>query len=102
MPLPTVFLDDKNTDYFSLHSLSQYKRTNRAELERKKRLVLRVIDGELTPLQRICANAYWLDGMKQKDIAAQLGLSKTTVSRHISAAKRKVQAVAQYYQSSQY
>ena len=56
-----------------------------------------LIANELTDMQRICATAYWLEGEKQKDIASHLGLHKSTVSRHIKAAKKKLQNVAQYY-----
>ena len=97
MRVRMVHLDDKNTDYFSLHQIKDGTDSNRSELKRKAIFLKMLIANELTDMQRICATAYWLEGEKQKDIASHLGLHKSTVSRHIKAAKKKLQNVAQYY-----
>ena len=63
-----------------------------------KRILSRAIRHELTDRQRDCLVMYYLDGMKMKDIARSLCLSKSTVSRHISAATLKLRKVAGYYE----
>ena len=70
---------------------------NRADRERMKRILFRAIRHELTERQRECLLLHYLEGIKMKDIAARLGLSKSTVSRHIGAAERKLRKVASYY-----
>ena len=55
-----------------------------------------VLENELTERQRICASDFWLNGKKQKEIARELGLSQSTVCRHIAAAKRKLRHAAKY------
>ena len=54
---------------------------------------------ELTDMQRICLTEYYLNDKKQKEIASELGLNASTVSRHISTARRKLQNIASYYAS---
>ena len=73
--------------------------TNRSDRERMKRILYRAINHELTPRQRDCLTMYYLEGMKMKDIADALHLSRSTVTRHIQAATRKLRRVASYYSS---
>ena len=70
---------------------------NRADRERMKKILYRAIRHELTDRQRECLMLHYIEGMMIKDIAVRLGLSKSTVSRHVSAAERKLRKVASYY-----
>lgn len=90
-------LEERNERYCGVHRLTRFKNTNTADLKRKANFLLKLIDNELTEQQRLCATAYWLNGQKQKDIAAALKLHPSTVSRHITAARKKLQSVARYY-----
>ena len=92
-----VFLDDQNSQLISYH-LSEHGADNRPQLERMKRILLRAIRYELTGRQRECLTLYYLEGMKMKDIARELSLSKSTVSRHISSASLKLRRIAKYYE----
>ena len=92
-----VHLDDKNTQLISYY-LSCQGSDNRPERERMKRILVRAIRHELTDRQRECLRMYYLEGIKMKDIAKMLGLSNSTVSRHISTATRKLRKVALYYE----
>ena len=92
-----VYLDDRNTPLISYY-LSHGGADNRPQRERMKRLLIRAIKHELTDRQRECLTMYYLDGMKMKDIARSLGLSNSTVSRHISSASRKLRRIAEYYE----
>ena len=92
-----MLLSDRNSDYIA-YALYHRGSTNRPELERMKRILARAIRYELTDRQRDCITLYYLEGMKMKDIAGMLALSKSTVSRHISAATRKLRQIASYYE----
>lgn len=91
-----VFLSDENSDCIAFQLYNQGS-TNRPERERMKKILSRAIRHGLTERQRVCVVKYYLEGMQMKDIARELGLSKSTVSRHISAAKLKLRKVASYY-----
>ena len=91
-----VYLSDDNSDIISF-ALSQCGSTNRLERERMKKILLRAIRHELTDRQRDCLTMYYLEGIKMKDIAVMLNLSKSTVSRHIGSATRKLRKIASYY-----
>ena len=92
-----VFIDEKNEPLISYYLFNQGS-DNRPERERMKRVLYRAIRHELTERQRICITMYYLEGMKMKDIAAKLGLSNSTVSRHISTATHKLRRIASYYE----
>ena len=92
-----VFLSDENSDYIA-YQLYNHGSDNRPERERMKKIMYRAIRHGLTDRQRVCVMKYYLEGMQMKDIAAELGLSKSTVSRHITAAKLKLRKVASYYE----
>lgn len=91
-----VFLSDENSDCIAFQLYNQGS-TNRSERERMKKILSRAISRGLTERQRVCVVKYYLEGMKMKDIARELGLSRSTVSRHISAATLKLRKVASYY-----
>ena len=52
---------------------------------------------ELTERQRICIIDYYFNGKKQKEIAENLGIDSSTVSRHIIKARDKLRHIASYY-----
>lgn len=90
-------LSDDNSDLIA-YSLSRFGSDNRPERERMRKILIRAIRHELTDRQRDCMTMYYLEGMKMKDIAVALNLSKSTVTRHIQSATRKLRKVASYYQ----
>ena len=56
----------------------------------KQRLIRKIIDTELTPMQRICIIAYYYNEQKQSEIARDLGIPENTVKTHLSRAKSKI------------
>ncbi len=91
-----IYLSDINSGRIS-YLLYNNGSANRADRERMKKILFRAIRHELTDRQRECLYMYYLENIKMKDIAVRLGLSKSTVSRHITAAERKLRRVASYY-----
>ena len=97
--IPQVLhLTEENDNYFNY--LAQ---TNAAELadrrsrnNRLKRITRLMMDTELTDRQRYCIIEHLMYGRKQKDIAREMDLSESTVSRHIAAGKKKLQRAAGY------
>ncbi len=57
-----------------------------------------VMEKELSPRQRICLRAFYVDGKSQTEIARGLGLSQATVSHHIHAAKAAANRLLRYCQ----
>lgn len=92
-----MFLDEESSTRIS-YLLYNRGSSNRSERERMKKILGRAIRRELTDRQRDCIALHYLEGMKMKDIAKLLNLSKSTVSRHIAAAERKLRRVASYYE----
>ena len=92
-----VFLDERNELLISYYLYNQGE-DNRPERERMKRILYRAIRHELTDRQRDCLTRYYLDGVRMNEIARQMGLSKSTVSRHIAAASKKLRRIASYYE----
>ncbi len=71
--------------------------TNYQELKRKLDLVYRAMEKELTPIQLRIFKEYYLNGRKMKNIAEDLGVHPSTVTRHIRRARDKIAHIASYY-----
>ena len=56
----------------------------------KQRLIRKIIDTELTPMQRLCIIAFYYNEQKQSEIARDLGIPENTVKTHLSRAKAKI------------
>ena len=86
-----------NENYYQFSAFGQRGATNAHDIEKMKRFVANAIKNDLTPLQQFCVTEHCINGRKQKDIAEQLKLSRSTVSRHISAGTKKLRIAAEYY-----
>lgn len=62
-----------------------------------KQILFRAIKLELTERQRDCIIMYYVKRMNMNDIASALGLTKSTVSRHIKSGMSRLKKVASYY-----
>lgn len=71
--------------------------TNRTQLAGMKQLLSRAMDTELTEKQRYCMQSYFLEGKKMYEIASELGVNPSTVTRHIKRAKNRLKRIARYY-----
>ena len=56
----------------------------------KQRLIRKIIDTELTPMQRLCIIAFYYNEQKQSEIARDLGIPENTVKTHLSRSKAKI------------
>ena len=92
------FLMEKESEELISYCLYQKGSDNRPELERMRAILRRAFRHELTERQRACMTLYYLEGMKMKDIAEAMELSKSTVSRHIKWATAKLKKIADYYE----
>ncbi|MEJ2746112.1 MAG: sigma-70 family RNA polymerase sigma factor [bacterium] len=54
------------------------------------REVRKVMDNDLTTRQNECLSLYYLQGFRQREIAALLGIHQTTVSQHLQYALKKL------------
>lgn len=91
-----IGFDDKNTNFIAFSNFSSYG-SNNSDIARMKQILSKAIATGLTDRQRECVVMYYYDSQKLDDIAHKLSLSKSTVSRHIKAAKVKLKNLAKYY-----
>ena len=96
MRIERLHINENNSDYVSYCTVIDRK-SNREEIERKIKFILSAVETDLTPLQHYCLTEYYLKGVKQKEIAKALGLSTSTVSRHIAAGTKKLKVATKYY-----
>lgn len=89
MKTKIVHLDNINEQYFS-HEIyrGQQGATNAAQ--QKIKLLKMLMDISLTERQRYCFLQHVLEQRKQREIAAELGVHESVVSRHIARAKEKL------------
>lgn len=97
MPQNKMLSLDRFTD--ELYALRQYnmRGDNLGDIGRMKSFMSKALKVELTERQRQCLTAYYFGGEKMKDIAEDLGISTSAVSRHIKRALTRLRARSIYY-----
>ena len=90
-----------NLDGFAenLVSVTRYYQSqlSRGDEQKMATFLKKAIKRELTPRQQQCVAYYYYDKMKMADIAKQLGLNTSTVSRHLKKARERLSSVISYY-----
>ena len=66
------------------------------EYRRMLRTLHAAMDGELTDRQRACIHMRYFEGMRVNDVAAALGLTPGTVSKHIKKGRERLGRVMRY------
>ncbi len=56
-----------------------------------------IVEGELTEKQKKCIFLYYGEMMKMKDIADEMGICVSSVSRHIKRARSRIEKTMGYY-----
>lgn len=92
-----VYFHDDNTDKLTKFYSDLQGNDNKLMHNKLKRIMLKYIKGELTELQRYCITEYYYNNRRQKDIARELGVAPSTVSRHITRSVKKLKEIASYY-----
>lgn len=92
------FFDFANLDQFSAED-SFDRGDNSAARSRYKRFVGNAVR-YLPPKQREVLRLYFFEGLRMEQIAQRLGVSKSTVSRRLSAARRTLRDLAQLCERS--
>ena len=70
--------------------------TNRESIEFAKRALKLAIKNELTPRQTQMLMLYYFEGLTMDAIASRLGVNKSTVSRQLATARKRLKHVMQY------
>ena len=98
MKTTLVHINTDNNDKLSfLHHYANSNSTNTAEIKRMWTILIKAIDGELTDMQRYYIFEKYMGNKRQNQIADELGVNCSTVSRHVTAAEKKLRAIARYY-----
>lgn len=71
--------------------------SNTKEIRRMIKFIKNAMDKVLTPTQNTCVTMVYLQNMKQKEVAKELGLPTSVVSRHIKAGLKKLRDVSELY-----
>lgn len=98
MPRNVVNAEDYVYDRVSYRAYISSGSTNKGERRKMKTILKKAILTELTDVQRYCLIEYYVNQRKMKDIASELSLHPSTVTRHIKRAKEKLCHIAGYYQ----
>lgn len=74
-----------------------FERNNEYEYKKLLKILSKIIIGELTERQRECIVMKYYKNLTVTQIACDLGVGKSTISRHISKAKKRLHKVLKYY-----
>lgn len=91
----TSFLSFDEMDNYlgKVDSIHNNAETNSDMLKRSKITLRRAINNGLTQRQRDCIEKHYFENKSLLEIGDELGIDKSTVSRHIKAAKRRIEKV---------
>ena len=85
----------------SMASVNYYNNLDTGSEDPKYRkmvcLLKNIVDGELTEKQKRCIFLYYGEMMKMKDIADEMGICISSVSRHIKSARKRIEKTMIYY-----
>lgn len=70
--------------------------TNSKNLNAMKKALSKAIETELTDCQREIVNEYYFGGATVTEIAKRRGISKSTVSRHLSRSRERLKSALKY------
>ena len=65
--------------------------------QERMKVLIRILEEELTDLQRLTFKAYYFEKKSIPQIAAKRGVNKSTISRTLKRAEKKVRRYAKYY-----
>ncbi len=74
----------------------QEESTNRGELKAAKAALRAALFQELTQRQRQCVQLYFYEKLTEEETGRRLGVSKSTVCRHLQKAKRRLGRAVSY------
>ncbi len=60
------------------------------------RVLRRAVEGELTERQRECVRLRYMEGKSVKQVAAELGVTPPTASKHLKKARQRLGTVVGY------
>ncbi|MBQ3692290.1 MAG: sigma-70 family RNA polymerase sigma factor [Clostridia bacterium] len=75
---------------------SKFSDTNEEEVDKMRDMLSHAMRYTLTEKQKNCLSMYYFDKMTMKEIAATLGVNQSTVSRHVRAARVKLERLRAY------
>lgn len=76
--------------------LSEQEQQTKRRLHMQK-VLHRIMEEELTTRQKQVMLLYYFDGKTMTDIAVQLGVNKSTVSRTVANSKRRIERCMKYW-----
>ena len=88
---------EANDNILSYEYWSSHGRDNSKEIRRMIKFLINAMDKCLTDSQHTCITMVFFDGKQQKEVAEILGISRSTVSRHIKAGLQKLRDVSELY-----
>ncbi len=92
-----LHLSNTNANRIMFNNIIPETSTNIVDRNQMKQIMSKAIYNELTAMQRLCIVEHFFNNKKQKEIARELGVNASTVSRHINKGKRKLKHIASYY-----
>lgn len=97
MRTKVIHFNGNNTNKILFNRFLDNGSTNSESREKMKKIISKAILSELTEKQRYCLVSHYIDGKKGKQIAEELCVNPSTVSRHIKEATKKLRHIASYY-----
>lgn len=92
-----IHISDLNSDKISFERSLMYENDNSEKRQKVMKILMNVIENDLTDRQRHCVLEYYFNGKKMKTIANELGVTPPVVTRHIQMGASKLYKTVKHY-----
>lgn len=92
-----IHFNGNNTNKILYNRFLDNGSSNNENREKMKKIISKAIFDELTEKQRYCLVSHYFEGKKGIQIAEELCVNPSTVSRHLKEATKKLKHIASYY-----
>ena len=86
-----VLLNEEDSTFDNLADSDDIIPESVIQSKEKQRLVRKIIETELTEMQKLCIIAFYYNDQKQSEIAEELGIPENTVKTNLSRARAKIE-----------
>ncbi len=76
--------------------VDRYRTDDNGEREKMLRVLRRAMEGELTERQQACVRLRYFDGKSVNEVAAAIGVTPPTASKHLKKARARLGKVMGY------
>ncbi len=99
MKIKQIHITDLNADKISLDKFLMNGNTNSENYQKVLKILKQIVNTDITIRQQQCIYEHYFNKKKMKDIAVELGIAPSTVTKHIQRGASRIYKILKYYKN---